>query len=228
MALTASPFDATTGQLLPVYRDAYLRGDLSQEHTLLVDAYLKKHAALGDQTWERFHVMQQDGQNVQAVGWVQRQLDLLQTQPQRFRRRAASVGTVAALIGGAVFAGTNLPSTPTVMVEVNDVVTAAPAEAAASSMRFVTVRGRILDENGRPLVGATVLEKGSYRGVSTNGQGEYSMLIPAGHKTTLSYDYGGYTGEEIAVSEGKTANVTLVPSDAPTKPAKKAKRWWLF
>lgn len=226
MALTASPFDAATGQLLPVYRDAYLRGDLSREHTVLVDAYLKKHAALGDQTWERFHAMQQDGEQVQAVGWMQRQMDLVQAQPQRFRRRAASLGTIAALIGGAVFAGTNLPtSTPTA---VEDIV-AAPAEAAAaSSMRFVTVRGRILDENGRPLVGATVLEKGSYRGVSTNAQGEYAMLVPAGHKTTLAYDYGGYTGEEINVSGNKTENVTLVPSDAPTKAAKKAKRWWLF
>ena len=45
MKLTATPFDATTGELLPVYRDAYLRGDLSGKNTELVDSYLQANPA---------------------------------------------------------------------------------------------------------------------------------------------------------------------------------------
>lgn len=219
MSLTATPFDATTGELLPVYRDAYLRGDLSPTTARLVDAHLKQHPALGDQTWQRFHDMQQTGEVVLSVGWMQRQLDLARTSPQRVRRQAASLVAVAALVGGAVFANNTTPA------RLPSVPAAAPAEAA-SAMRMTTVRGKILDENGRPLAGATVLEKGTQRGVSTNAEGEYALLVPAGRPTTLAYGYGGYADDEIRVS-GNTAveNRTLVPA---AKPARKAKRWFFF
>lgn len=223
MSLTASPFHATTGELLPVYRDAYLRGDLSREHTQLVDAHLKKNAALGTQTWQRFHAMQQTGEHVQAVGWMQRQFDLVRTSPQRVRRQAASLAAVVALIGGAVFANTTTP-----IKAVNPAAVATLTEAA-SATRMTTVRGRILDENGRPLVGATVLEKGSSRGVSTDAKGEYSLLVPAGRATTLAYGYGGYVDDEIKVTGKEVANVTLVPNfEASAKPTHKAKRWFFF
>lgn len=221
MSLTASPFDATTGELLPVYRDAYLRGDLSRAHTEQVDAYLNEHKALGNQTWQRFHAMQQTGEHVLPVGWMQRQIDLVRTSPQRTRRQAASLVLLAAFAGGAVFAGTGNADSPVVSAD-------APAEAAGA-VRMATVRGRILDENGRPLAGATVLDKASRRGVSTNAAGEYTLLVPTGRPTTLAYGYGGYSDDEIQVKGGRVENVTLVPSDKPFgKPAHKAQRWFAF
>ena len=213
MKLTAFPFDTTTGTLLPVYRDAYLRGDLSQENAQLVDAYLNNNDALGAQTWQRFHAMEQTGEQVQAVGWMQRQIKLARTSPQRVRRQVASLVAVAALIGGAVFANTTTP--------------AESSEAAAA--RMTTVRGKILDENGHPLVGATVLEKGSYRGVSTNAEGEYAFAVPVGRSVTLAYGYGGYTGEEIQLAGKATQNVTLVPTyDSPAKRTRTARHWLFF
>ena len=223
MSLTASPFHATTGELLPVYRDAYLRGDLSHEHTQLVDAYLKKNAALGTQTWQRFHTMQQTGEQVQAVGWMQRQFDLVRTSPQRVRRQAASLAAVVALIGGAVFANTTTP------VKLASPAAVATLADAASATRMTTVHGRILDENGKPLVGATVLEKGTYRGASTDANGNYTLLVPAGRPATLAYGYGGYVDDEVKFTGKEVANVTLVPSYAASaKPAHKAKRWHFF
>jgi hypothetical protein len=223
MPLTAYPFDTTTGELLPVYRDAYLRGDLSREHTALVDAHLKKHAALGNETWQRFHVMQETGEQVQAVGWMQRQMNLVRTSPQRVRRQAASLVAITALIGGAVFANTSPATTTTA-----DATVEAPAEAAGM-MRMTTVRGKILDENGRPLIGATVLDKAHSRGVTTDAEGNYTMLVPAGQAVTLAYGYGGYTGEDIKVNGKLVENVTLVPNyEAPVKPARKTKRWFFF
>ena len=226
MKLTAYPFDTTTGALLPVYRDAYLRGDLAEDHARLVDAYLKQNPDLAGQTWQRFHDMQQTGEMVQSVGWMQRQLDLVRTSPKRVRRQAASLVAVATLVGGAVFANTVPaaipPAAPT------NATTNAPAEpllTEASAIRMVTVRGKILDENGHPLAGATVLEKGTRRGVSTNAEGNYTLLVPAGLPTTLAYGYGGYADDEIRVSGNTVENRTLVPA---AKPARKAKRWLFF
>lgn len=220
MSLTASPFDPTTGELLPVYRDAYLRGDLSAGHTKLVDAHLKKNTALGTQTWQRFHEMEKTGEQVQAVGWMQHQMTRMQTSSQRVRRQALAAVAGLALVGGAVFAGT----TPTKLPADGDL-------APTSTTRMATVRGKILDENGRPLVGATVLEKSSSRGVSTNADGEYTLTVPAGRPTTLAYGYGGYIGEELQVSgQGRALdNVTLVPSyEVAAKPVRRAKRWFFF
>jgi hypothetical protein len=142
----------------------------------------------------------------------------VRTSPQRTRRQAASLVALAAFVGGAVFAGTTTPAT----------AVDAPAEAA-SAMRMTTVRGKILDENGRPLIGATVLDKASRRGVSTNAEGEYTLLVPADRPTTLAYGYGGYSDDEIQVKGGRVANMTLVPNyEAPVKPARKASRWFAF
>jgi len=226
MTLTASPF-APTGELLPVYRDAYLRGDLSRQNTAAVDAYLKANNQSADAVWHRLHEMKQEGEQVRPVGWVQRQFDLIRTEPVRLRRRATSLVAGAAFVSGAVFAGVNLPTTPDVLAAAEPAFVGpnATAAGAASSLRMVTVRGRILNENGKPLVGATVLDRSSLRGVSTDAHGEYVLLVPEGRATTLAYGYGGYQDEAIHVKGGRTENVTLVPSGEAPKPAK---RWLSF
>ncbi|RZK50345.1 MAG: hypothetical protein EOO59_15965, partial [Hymenobacter sp.] len=43
--------------------------------------------------------------------------------------------------------------------------------------------GRIIDEAGQPLVGATVLLKGTGRGASTDANGDYSLPVPLGTNT---------------------------------------------
>ena len=218
MLLTSYPFDPATGELLPVYRDAYLRGDLTRQNAALVDAYLKNNAALGGQTWERFHAMQQTGEQVQAVGWMGRQLDALRTSPQRVRRQAASLIVMAALVGGAVFAGSGrvAPTLPT----------APGLDETTEALRLTTVHGRILDENGRPLVGATVLEKGTRRAVSTDANGTYELQVSAGRAAVLSYGYAGYSDSEIRVDQADAANMVLLPrAGAKIKSARKA-HWW--
>jgi len=93
---------------------------------------------------------------------------------------------------------------------------AAPEPAAASAAPEPvapangTVSGRIVDENGRALVGATVLLKGSSKGTSTDANGNYTMEVPGGNNT-LIYGYGGYEDEVMSVSGTKPVNVTLTP-----------------
>lgn len=229
MKLTASPFDANTGALLPVYRDAYLRGDLSRSNIKAVDRYLENNRHPADDILTRFHEMKQQGEQVRPVGWVQQQFDWIRTEPERFRRRAAGLVASAVLIAGVTMAASNLP-TENLPVESATAPTAAAAEANIAGMRMVTVRGRILDENGRPLVGATVIDKVSGKGVGTNVHGDYSIVLPASQATNLHFGYGGYADEQVQLRGSRTQNVTLLPQtlleEAPV--AKKHRRWLLF
>lgn len=85
---------------------------------------------------------------------------------------------------------------------------AAPALARAPNMR--TQSGRIIDEAGQPLVGATVLLQGTTRGVSTDATGGYSLDVPLGLNTFL-FGYGGYQDEVAQSRDGQPLTVTLLP-----------------
>lgn len=90
--------------------------------------------------------------------------------------------------------------------------------AAPASM---TITGKIEDENGRPLVGATVLMKGTSKGTSTDASGNYSLEVPNGGDNTLVYGYGGYDDETMRVRNNQPVNVTLTPR---AKEGKKKRR----
>ncbi|HEX8425741.1 carboxypeptidase-like regulatory domain-containing protein [Hymenobacter sp.] len=234
MKLTASPFDTKTGELLPVYRDAYLNGDLSRSSAKAVEEYLHRDADKAHETlnrWQQLHNAEPSAAITPT--WVQKQVQFIRAEPVRFRRRATTMVAMTALLGTMVFAGTSLPTDRTIESVPTETM-ALPAEAAfeaastsaaaasASSMRMVTVRGRILNENGAPLIGATVMNPGSRHGVSTNAEGEYVMQVPVG-TSTLKYGYGGYQDEELAVKGSTTNNITLLPKEKEQK-----RRWWQF
>jgi hypothetical protein len=93
-----------------------------------------------------------------------------------------------------------------------EVAPAAPAPAATEAPATITLSGRILDENGRPLAGATVLVKGSRRGTGTDANGNYSLEVPAGDNA-LVYGYGGYQDQEVRTRGSQPVNVTLLPAE---------------
>ena len=82
-----------------------------------------------------------------------------------------------------------------------------PAAAASAGL----VRGRITDEQGRPLAGATVLVLGSRTATSTNATGDYALEVPAG--AVLQFGYGGYADELMRAAGPGALNVTLLPKD---------------
>lgn len=90
---------------------------------------------------------------------------------------------------------------------------AAPAAAVPAAPTFYTLSGRILDENGRPLAGATVLLKGSRKGTGTDANGNYSLEVPAGDNH-LVYGYGGYLDQEVRARGSQPVNVTLLPAES--------------
>ncbi|TGE09717.1 carboxypeptidase-like regulatory domain-containing protein [Hymenobacter fodinae] len=228
MKLTASPFDPQSGELLPVYRDAYLRGDLSKASAKAVEAYLHRDSDQAHTTLTRFQELQAAEEAGTAPSWVQKQIQYIRAEPVRFRRRASAMVASAVLVGTVVFAGTSIPTErlpsdniPTELTASAEVASTEAAASAASSMRMITVRGKILNENGKPLAGATVMHPGSRYGVSTNAEGEYALTVPAG-TSTLKYGYGGYQDEEVAVKGSNTAKVTLLPRE------QQKKHRWLF
>ena len=73
-----------------------------------------------------------------------------------------------------------------------------------------TIIGTVLDENGTPLPGASVVEKGTQNGVVTDFDGKFSIKVAAG--ATLQISYIGYKTQEIAASNDMS--VTLQPDAA--------------
>lgn len=230
MALTSSPFHPVTNALLPGYRDAYLRGDLSRTNTARVDAHLLANAPAGDEVLRRFHKLRAAGHRVQPVGWVAQQFQRLRTASARFRQRAGGLLAGAVLVSGLAFAGSR-GLAPAAGPGLGKPVLrtagryAAGLEATIAAMATTTLRGRILDENGAPLVGATVLDKASGRGVSTNQEGNYELQVPATGAARLQYGFGGYHDEEVLTQSQQVQNVTLLP-DATKKALQRKKHWW--
>ncbi len=74
----------------------------------------------------------------------------------------------------------------------------------------VLIRGTVLDENGQPLPGASVVVPGTGNGTVTNFDGEYEITVPR-ETTTLSVSYVGYLPQEIAIAGQTTIDVSMAP-----------------
>ena len=73
-----------------------------------------------------------------------------------------------------------------------------------------TVTGVVKDSKGDPLIGATIMVKGTKRGVSTNEEGRFSIQAAPG--STLEISYVGHTAKQVKVGSSKTIDVVLSDS----------------
>ena len=71
----------------------------------------------------------------------------------------------------------------------------------------VNVSGKVTDQNGEPVVGATVLVKGTKTGTSTNVDGRYT--IKCAPNAVLVFQSIGYTTQEVAVNNRSVVNAVL-------------------
>ena len=72
-----------------------------------------------------------------------------------------------------------------------------------------TVSGIVKDENGLPIIGATVKVRGAQMGVVTDIDGKFSLKTSVGSVLTVSYI--GYKTQDIKVPEGGSLNIKLEP-----------------
>lgn len=71
----------------------------------------------------------------------------------------------------------------------------------------ITVTGTVIDPEGEPLIGASVLVQGETMGTATDLDGRYSLSVPA--DGTLVFSYVGYETQEIAVNNRTVIDVTM-------------------
>jgi hypothetical protein len=79
----------------------------------------------------------------------------------------------------------------------NTIINRATYDAVSNSVRNVS--GKILDENGEPLPGATIVVKGTTVGTVTDMGGNYSLTLPNG-ATHLTISFIGYVTEELPIT----------------------------
>lgn len=72
-----------------------------------------------------------------------------------------------------------------------------------------TVRGTVKDQNGEPLIGVSVVVKGTTIGAITDVDGGFSVRTPDGNQT-LVFSLVGFLSQEIALKGQTTLNVVLV------------------
>lgn len=76
------------------------------------------------------------------------------------------------------------------------------------SAQTITVTGNVKDTSGEPIIGASIVEKGSTsNGTITDLDGNFSLKVPS--QATLTVSYIGMKTQEIAIKGQTNINVTL-------------------
>lgn len=76
--------------------------------------------------------------------------------------------------------------------------------AIGISAQKITVNGIVTDPANEPLIGASVLQKGSTKGTTTDFDGKFTLEVPSG--ATIVVSYVGYLTKEVAAKP----NLTIV------------------
>ena len=88
-----------------------------------------------------------------------------------------------------------------------------PVPAMASvTQQTIKVSGQVVDQDGEPLIGATIKVQGAQSGAITDYEGNFELSVPA--DATLVVSYVGYKDREIAVRGRAILNQIQLESDS--------------
>ena len=83
----------------------------------------------------------------------------------------------------------------------------------ASAPVQVALRGKILNEKGEPLGGATIIEKGTSNSTTSNATGNFVIQV-ADNKVVLLISFVGYQNMEVSAAGRNNLSITLSLQDA--------------
>lgn len=94
---------------------------------------------------------------------------------------------------------------------VNNLIVITPRNQVSQQVERVTVKGKVVDEHGEPLPGATVVIKGLTMGVASDIDGLFSLDVPS-KNIILQVSFVGMVPQEVPVKDaGKLIVVTMKP-----------------
>lgn len=73
----------------------------------------------------------------------------------------------------------------------------------------VSVTGRIRDVNGQPVVGATIIVRGTSTGATTDMEGRFALAVATPSSAYLEVSYLGYESQALAVGSRTSFDITL-------------------
>ncbi|WP_316813418.1 TonB-dependent receptor [Pedobacter heparinus] len=88
-------------------------------------------------------------------------------------------------------------------------VASGKAVAAKKMLAPITISGKVMDETGETIIGATI-KSSAGGGAVTDANGNYSLTTES--NATLTVSYLGYVSQEVKVNNRTKINITLVPS----------------
>ena len=77
----------------------------------------------------------------------------------------------------------------------------------AQAQQRIQVSGTVSDPSGEPVIGASVVQKGTTNGTITDLDGKFSLSVASG--STLQVSYIGYVSQEVKAISGKPLTITL-------------------
>jgi len=83
--------------------------------------------------------------------------------------------------------------------------------AVFESSTHKTINGTITDESGNPIIGASVIIKGTGMGTVTDSEGHYKLEVPA--RSVLKFSYIGFENKELLLGMNSTVNVQLTENN---------------
>ena len=88
------------------------------------------------------------------------------------------------------------------------ILTTLKGENSVSQQVGRIITGKVSDQNGSPLPGATVIVKGTTQGTITNAEGNFSISVP-GNSATIVFSFVGMRTREIIIGNETVFNVRL-------------------
>lgn len=96
---------------------------------------------------------------------------------------------------------------------VDNTVVIRPAKQGVPQPKQITVKGTVKDVKGNPLPGVTVLLKGTALGVSTDGNGKFTVSFPELKDAVFLFSFIGMKSQEVKYT-GQTDIKVVLEEDA--------------